>query len=313
MEPDLPVVLDDTQTPWYRHRWVKWASIAGAVTTVIVVAVATFLFVAWNASSEKALLDAADYALKNPGTYHVQTGGVADLTVQTDGQKYALDGTLDTVPVSAVISGNMLYAKSSDPQLFYDTFLKPSSESKAAAALMKGILPNLKNRWISINLDSTSVSSTFFDTLRCLLNARIALTSNTSGRQQLVEAYGAHPFLSVVRSGASSYRLLVNGIKLSAFQKTLSTTDTPESLANCSQTLRLLKGGTFIGAAMTVTLSPTKHTLDSLVLGGKASGETKITTDYSKVSKITVPAGSIDISQILGSLIQTLFGASLSK
>lgn len=302
--PDVPVI---EHIPWYKRRWAAWAGIAATIVVLLAAIVSLIVLAVWNASPEKALLDAADYALKKPGTYQVRSGTGIDAIMRTDGSLYAVDGTLRGVPVSAVLDDATLYVKSADPKRLYDMFVGPSA-SKTATALFGSILPNLKNQWISFSLQNSSDSAAFLNNIRCFADTRDIMVANDGrSRQQIQDTYLAHPFVTVTAKGGSRYQLVVDSKKSAAFQKAFSGTNASNALDSCGQIMILLSGEKIAGATMTVTLSESRHILQTLSYGNKAAGAIEIAADYSKVDPITIPSNSIDISQIVGSLIESLF------
>ncbi|USN96948.1 MAG: hypothetical protein H6797_02025 [Candidatus Nomurabacteria bacterium] len=309
MYPEPPIINEGEYKPWYRRRWARLSAVVFVGIAVVAVVMSIVMAITWNASAEKALLDATDYALKTPGTYHVQYGNLTNLTARVDGKKYAFDGTFDKTPVSIVIADGMLYAKSSDPQKLYETFVNPSKSSSAMSALLESILPNLKNHWISINLRTTSSSSNIGG-INCPLDIRDALTVDSS-RQQLIEVYAANPFLTVTRLNGSDYRVAIRSKKFSAFDKELVKSNVYQSLTSCPQENNLIKDNLLIGGSVVLKLSQ-DHKLQSMTATSK-SVTAKVTADYGAVAKIITPSDSVDVGQIIGSVIQSLFSSHAIK
>ena len=302
-EPD-GVVLDVEQVPQHRQRWVAW-TVFMVVTIVIFALVA--VSISWNVSSEKALLDAADYAMKNPGTYQVQAGKNLAIVARTDGRLYAVEGTLKGVPVAAIASSSTLYVKSSDPEKLYDTLLG-KSESKAAKELFGSLLKNLKNQWISFDLESVSKTSSLFGSIRCFFDTKsmIAGAQESSMLSDAGSAYLSHRFMAIKKSNPSQYQITVDGEKLSAFQGAYSQTETLKELDSCSQTFDSFDPSSFNDAKIKIDLSKSKHVLETLTYEGSVLESTKIKADYGRVEQITAPSNSIDVSQIIGSLIGSI-------
>lgn len=310
MQPDEPVVVtpDVEQVPWHRQRWVVWTMVVAVTITTFALVAVLIALITWNASSEKALLDAADYALKNPGTYQVQAGKDLSIVARTDGRLYAVDGTLKGAPITAVANSSTLYVKSSDPKKLYDTLLGVSA-SETSRELFGSLLKNLKNQWISFDLKSTSKSSLLFGNIRCFLGSKNAFSAeNNAASPEVGSAYLSHPFMTIAKSSPSQYQLTVDGKKISAFQGAYSQTKTSKELDSCSQTLASLDTGSLNDAKIKIDLSKSRHVLETLTYEGDASKSVKIKADYGKVEQITAPSNAIDVSQIVGSLIESILG-----
>ena len=306
-EQESPPAVDVNKDIWYMQRWIKWSGIAVAVLALFAVVALFVINMIWNASPEKALLDAADYALNKPGTYHVQSGKNADMKVQAKGGAYKITGTLSNMPVTIIIKDATLYAKSSNPKQLYDAFLKSSSKSKTTAALLSGILPSLKNRWISIGLDNQTIQSTFFGNIHCFLGTQSILTRDEDSRKKLSSVYAANPFLEIKESRQFNYSVKIDSEKLSDFQQGLSDTKASESLVNCAKSIQDLSSDVSSGAA-TISLSEVDHSLRTMTFGESSETETRVTASYGKVDKITAPTDAIDISQVVNSILETFLG-----
>lgn len=309
--PEQPVVADVTKDIWYMQHWVKLFGIALAVLTVFSVCVVLVASVVWSNSSEKALLDAAQYALDNPGEYTIEQGDKLDATLIVRGNSYKLDGTIDAVPLSAIVHNRVLYMSSSDPQLLYDVYLKNPKTSKTMNSLMKGVLPTLKNRWIRIDLDSDTIASTALGNITCLLDMRYAIGHGKGFKEYASEQYTENAFLDVRKTVRSTYRVTVDVKRMTAFQDAVSKGSNTGVFDNCPQLSLFVAGGNVKKIVVDISLTDTNNVLKTIEYKGLYDKSTKISASYTDVEKISPPNDAVDISQMLSSILQSFFGTQI--
>ncbi|MCA9334580.1 hypothetical protein KC953_00380 [Candidatus Saccharibacteria bacterium] len=306
-----PVIPDVSDDLGYMHRWVKRFGIALGVLAVFSICAVMIASVIWNDSSEKALLDATQYALDNPGKYTIQQGDKLDATLIVRGNSYKLDGKIDAVPLSAIVQNRVLYMSSSDPQLLYDTFLKNPKTSKAMNSLMKGFLPTLKNRWIRIDLDSDTNASTALGTITCLLDMRYAIGHGKGFNELAAQKYVENAFLNVRKTTHSTYRVTVDTGRMTTFQDAVSKGSNAGIFDNCPQLSSFVAGGKVNKIVVDVALTDTDNVLKTIEYKGLSDKSTKISASYTDVGKISPPKDAVDISQMLSSILQSIFGTQL--
>ncbi len=305
--------MTPTDVTWYRRRWFKVAIISLVATVILASLVIGVLFVKWNASPEKALFDASEHALKTPGTYQVKAKNI-DIKVDVNGQKYAASGTVDGAKIDVVISSNTLYIKSPDLEKLYDMFLA-ESVPKLFQPQASSILPTLRDKWISMNLQSLPASSTTIANARCGFDGKEILAADNNSRQQVTGVYLAHPFLDINTSSlspdATKYRLSVDDKKFSSFYESFSKTGFYQSLTGCPQTTATQNSSNLKDVVATVILTQSANQLKSFSV--VRSGSTiDVTADYSKAPTITAPTTAVSYEQISNNILQSYLRPFLS-
>ena len=300
-----------SRLPLYRRQWFKRAAIIVVAALFLVVVIAIVLFLLWWNSPEKALLDAADYGAKTPGTYHVLAKDT-DATITFRDNEYAIDGTLDGAQIQAILFGNTLFVKTPSPNQLYNLLMGTSSQQ--IPAIITAILPTVANQWISVNLDNTNLGAKSFQTSQCLIDEKESIAHDPNARRQWGSAYLSHRFLSITtaqKGSSKEYDVSVNASARDGFFSALQKTSFYESLTNCSKNtdaLRSLGEGQSPAAAITF-VSGGQHILQSMVLNPSSNDPINITTNYKDVPTISLPTKSISSDELVVRYLQSVGGS----
>lgn len=320
-----PTETRPVAVPFYRRRWFLWT--AGAIgALVITVCIAVFALLAmWRNSPESALLDALQYAVKTPGVYHVTTSGV-DATVTVRDQRYGIKGTLKDVPIEAVLYGGTLSVKSSQPDKLYDLLMANAKTNTQLQAIVRTIAATVKDKWISINLQSTKLQTGEAQSAQCLAQVRDSLANSPQGWQDLQPVYATHRFVQASDPSGNNYSVTLNGQKTVDFLNAFYETDFYQSLTDCGNlktpTVSLLN-------KLQVTFSLSKEqtirsvfvrqpksalseerAIQSVIVRQPNQPDIKITANYTDVPSVVVPTDAISLDRLLVRYLQS-FTSSL--
>lgn len=298
--------------PWYKHKWVKVVGLALASLSIIAAMTITVLFVQWNGRPEKAMFDAIDYALKQPGVYHV-TSKDMDITVQVDGEQYAVDAKVDSVPVYLVGKGDILYLKTPQPQQLIEKIV-PESSLNSIRPVIGGVVESAKDKWLRVNLSNQSMSFAIFDQLGCATTAKDVMADDKNTRGAVASTYLAHPFfdfnLKTQESSRNVYTLTIDEQQRQQFRSALTKTRAAQTLSDCMDTpvpvLENLKV-----TSLDMDIARPIHRFNSIALETKSGGLATVKADYDTQPKITIPTDTVELNQIVGSvfsmIMQTYF------
>ena len=293
--------------PLYRKRWFLW-TIGAIGALVITVCAAVFVLLAmWRNSPESALLDAVQYAVKTPGTYHVMTSDV-DATVTVRDQRYGIKGTLKGVPIEAVLYGGTLSVKSSQPDKLYDLLMANAKTNTQLQAIVRTIAATVKDKWISINLQSTKLQTGEAQSAQCLAQVRDSLANSPQGWRDLQSAYAAHTFVQAADPYEGRYGVTLNGQKTVGFLNAFYETDFYQSLTDCGN-LKTPAEDLLNKLQATFALSK-ERTIQSVTARQPNRPDVEITANYADVPSVVTPTDAISLDQLLVRYLQS-FTSSL--
>lgn len=304
-----PSVDGGTQqsTPWYSNKWVKIVGIVLATLSVVVALGAVVLAIQWNSRPEKVMFEAIDYALKQPGSYHVTTPTI-DMRVAVDGRQYSVDATIDSVPLQAVVNADVLFIKTPQPEQLVEKIV-PASELASLKPVIGGIVSSSKDKWLQINLKNKALDFPVFDQLNCAVVAKSIMTSNDPTRKAVVGAYLKHPFLdfrtTTTADASVTYETTLSDQKRQDFRDALWKTDAKQTLSQCDETpvpvLEKLKVTT-----LTMEIARPVHKFQKITLATEGSKVATVTADYSKKPTITIPDDVTNLDQVVGSVFSAI-------
>ena len=282
--------------PFYRKRWFLWT--AGAIgALVIAITIAAFTLLAlWRNSPESALLDAMQYAVKTPGSYHITTGDT-NATVTVRDQRYGVKGTVEGVPIEAVLYGGTLSVKSSQPDKLYDLLMANAKTNIVLQRIVQTIAAGVKDKWISVNLQSTRLQAGEAQTAQCLTQVKDSLANNPQGWRDLQSAYVAHRFVQAADPHENKYSVTLNGQKAVDFLATFSQTDFYQSLTNCNDA-ETPAADLLNKLQATFTLSE-QRTIQSVTIRQANKSDINITANYTDVPSVNAPTDAISLDQLL--------------
>lgn len=293
----LPIV----RTPLYRRRWFLWV-VGAAAVLVIAAGITVFAsFLAWRNSPESALLDATQYAMKTPGSYHISAHDV-DLTVITGNQRYGLNGTVRGVPIAAVLYGGMLYVKSSQPDKLYGMLMNTQPNEQLQTAI-QAIAQTLKDKWIMINLQNTKLQAGQAQGAQCLVQAKDSLANNPHAWNEVQSVYLTHRFVGASNAGGGAFNVSLDGARAGDFLNALFKTDFYHSLTDCASST-VPATGMLNNLQATVTLSP-QRSLQSVTARSQGKTTAVLTASYKDVPAIDLPTDSVSLDQLVVRYLQS--------
>lgn len=310
---------DEKGAPWHSRRWLVVLAVFFAVISMVVVGVAATAHFKWQASPEKALLDALDYSAKTPATYKVTTQDI-NATVSYDGNRSAAQGMYKSIAFNAVIDGSTLYVKSSTPAELVRAFT-PKNLPTSMQPVVDAITKKIADRWVSVSLDSLPATSAY-DTqnVSCVTAANAQLKANKEVKKELATLYAGNKFLAIEKTATTdkshAYTIDVNNGLFDGFIKELKGSKFYNSLK--SDCVRFVQSATDLKARHAnvkadIMLSKSKNALQSLTLKTGTGNPLKVAANYGSVGTINAPTDSISYDSITNSVIQTVLQAYLNN
>ncbi len=277
----------------------KWPLIGVVVAVVIIIIVSLTAFALWMNSPQKALMDAANHALENPARYTLKSKGVT-ASLDVGGKAYHASAVIDGLNTEAIISGSTLYLRSDNPKAL---LARMTGEQPGLLGVLRPILSQLKNQWISLSLERPVIKSTDISGLNCLVTARDSLAHNGEAQRELLSTYAGQQFIGIssVKSAGSdmSYVLSLDGAKLQSFKTAFTKTNLFASLVSCMGFINQpLDTSQLSGAKATVVLSPDHH-LKMISLSGVFDDSLQVTADYDAHPTIKIPRDVKTTDQIV--------------
>lgn len=299
---------------WHRNKWVRIAAIVvfGLIVTAIVAAMAFWAL--WNSRPEKALFDSIDYALSQPGAYHIKSKD-ADIRLWVNGQQYQADGVFSGIPVQFVGSANLLYIRSSNPQALADKITSVPKQG-ALASIITPELNNLKDRWISVNLQGQSFRPALVDQFYCTTNTRDALSGNTASRREAYAAYTTNSFLKLTKANengdVSTYDVSFESSKYDSFAAELRNSELLDSSSGCDS-VELPDGKQLENVSVTLDITKAQHRIKKMTIHDNSNHDTVVTADYDAKHEITLPTDAIDMDQLLNGFFKSFIQSSIQR
>lgn len=293
--------------PWYRRKWVRIVGIMLAALSIVVALGVVVLAVQWNSRPEKVMFEAIDYALKQPGSYHM-TSDTIDIKLAVDGRQYAVDATVDSVPLKAVVNADVLFIKTPQPEQLVEKIV-PASQLASLKPVIGGIVSESKDKWLQINLKNKALDFPVFDQLGCALKAKSVMSSSDDARRSVTTTYLKHPFLVFQTTESSdtsvTYNMTLDDKKREEFREALWKTDVKQSVSECVETpIPVLEN--LDVTALTMEIAKPIHKFQKLTLMAGDKNVGVVTTDYSKKPVITIPEDATNLDQVVGSVFTTI-------
>jgi hypothetical protein len=305
MAPELTAPI--TRVPLYHKRWFKRVVVAIVAALTVGALIAVILFLSWWNSPEKALLDAGDYMVKTPGLYHVSSRTM-NLDVVIREYEYEAKGTLNGITIDAIYFGGNLYVKSPDPDALYKFFMGVDDSAKIPT-VVQSIIPTVKDKWISINLQNVTLGSQNVLRMKCISEEREAISHSPDARRQWAATYLAHRFMNITttkQGDQSLYQLSINGSARVDFFTALLKTSFYQSLLSCSKDSDILQNVPSSKVFANITLSQPQHIPKSFVISPNTDITTTVTTNYLSVPDITIPTDAVSSDQLVIRYLQSI-------
>ncbi len=298
--------------PWYRHKAVRVVGVVLAVLSVLMTIAIAVAFVQWNGRPEKALFDAIDYSLKQPGSYAVSAEGFT-ASIQVKDRQFAADATVESIPVHLIGNADVLYVKTPQPEQLLEKIVPESSLSQLRP-LIGGIVATAKERWLKVNLKDKSLNFAAFDQLACAAAVKNILAFDDTTRRGVAGAYMANPFLVIdsvdKQEKHETYSMTVDAAKRAEFRKALAKTEASETMPDCIESpMNLLEQ--LDVKSLRVEVAKPVHRFVSVTLEMPRGGIATMTADYAKKPEIAIPKESVELNQVMSSvftnMLQTYF------
>jgi hypothetical protein len=310
---------EQSSPSWHKHRWLIVLGIFFAVLSMVVVGISVATYLAWQASPEKALLDAVEYSSKTPAEYRIVTDDFT-VSVSYDGEHSAITGTYDSVKFNAIVDGSIIYIKSSTPKELVALFA-PKEIVEKYQPTVDAIASRITDRWVSMSLDRVPLGNdSDASSISCWISANAQLTTNKQAKKELASLYTNNRFLAIdktaVTDKSNKFTVKIDHAKLDEFMTNLKKSDFYGSLkSQCADTVQRLAdmAQKHTDAAAEILLSKSKNALQKLTLGGVSDQPYSITARYGDVGKIVVPTDAITYESISNSILQTMVWSYLNN
>lgn len=297
---------------WYSKRWLVVVVVFLAVIAMAVVGVYSSSQLAWQASPEKALMDAMNYSSKTPGTYNIKSKDMV-ASVSYDGERFAAVGTYKSVPYNVVVAGTMLYVKSTAPAKLAD-MLVVNDSVKNIKPLMDAIAARITDKWVAVSLqDFPQTKDGASNHIACAMTARSFAATNKAAMKDLAAIYDTNRFLAANKTNETDksheYDLAIDSNMFGNFMTEFKKSRVHDSLgAECDTVINTIEklGSKEGNARASVFLSKSKNALQKATIDGSASGAVSVDAHYGDVGVITIPTDAIPYTSITNGVIQTM-------
>lgn len=290
--------------PLYRRRWFQLSVAVVGLLTIGGIVAAIMVFGVWKNSPERALLGAARHVAVAPGSYRVVTDTL-DVTIVSQDRRYGLSGTVNDMPIEAVLYGGMLYARSSQPEKLYELFVGTARQpNQQLQAIIQAVAPALKDKWVMINLNNVTGQSQQLRGAQCAAQLRNSLASPAAWGQ-LQSVYMSHRFIqSVDRQGEdSAYSMTIDGEKLAGFWSAVQQSGFFRALIECEDMPKSI-GTQSLQAKVSIKEVDSQFMLQSAVFSMKGKELATVTAEYAEVPAIETPKDSTSIDQLVVRILQ---------
>lgn len=290
--------------PWYNKGWLKMFSIVIIALIVLGSVAIAVLSVIWNFSQQKALFDAVDYAIQNPGVYKV-VAGPNKLDITANRQRYAVTGDFSGLKVDFVIVGNSMYVKTPDPNRLFESLVDQKVKGKLAK-IKANLSKSMKNKWVKISLETPPIPSSFLSQINCATDAMDLLAHNPSAWSQLAFLFDQHKIFTVSSPVKSTYTAEFDGKQVDNFYDDLIQTSSYRSLDNCVGVITIELIEKLQGGGVTVALTQPGHYASTIDVEKDSEKVATIRAEYSGVPTVSVPQDAVSIDQIIIQIIDDL-------
>lgn len=328
MDDQEPVSLEKsentTQTPApvvepakgsKRSKWVLWTVVAVAIVTLGLAVAAVMAFSAWNNSSQKVLLDAAKYAMEQPGLY-TYSGLDNKITIQKGDGVYSASIVFKDSNLDFVADSSAVYFKADDVAKLF-SLATGSEVSTGLDSFMKPLFDKVKGKWVYVDLKTSVLKNDSTNKFSCLTDNLGKLTQDNAAREKLASVYVNNQFLTVVDKPSTgtdlNYDVLLDNAKLQSFADGFQQTSFYLSLSSCTD----IKGGLLpdlskVQGSASITLTK-DHKFKQIVVSGKdGKDKTTINATYDGLKSIQIPKDATSIDDLFGNIF-TGFAQSLQS
>lgn len=303
---------DEASTPWHSNRLLVIVTIFFAVVSMAVVGISVATHFAWQASPEKAMIDAIDYSAETPATYDIVTKDI-NATVSYDGKRQAITGRYKAVEFNAVVDGNRLYVKSSTPAELVKLFTADDLPENFRP-MVDAIVARITDKWVSTSLERLPASNASESrNISCMLAAKSQFITNKDAKKELAKLYESNRFLvmekAAVTDKSNAYKVTIQDEEFDGFVIALKKGQLYKSLrSDCENFVQTMVGmknkdGDF---SADILLSKSKNAFQKITARSVNSGSTTIDVRYGDVGTITIPGDSISYDSLSTGVIQSM-------
>lgn len=255
---------------------------------------------------DDTVVDAVNYTLKTPGTYHVASEVTNGSLVVAD-NGFSWSGAIGGVDVDAILTGEMLYIKSPAPDRLYSMVTGSNNPVEQA---IQTLTDKLRNRWIKSDLQKSQLGTQITNTLKCAYEQKNILQQNDSAREEWLHAFRDTSFW-VIRKGPDNgsttmYQLLMDTTARASLFAKVRQTAYYRLLTSCQSGIDMsrIAEGHWLNA--TVTLSQPEHIMQSIVVDLGTSGTMTITPNYQITGSVSPPSDAASIDELLIEYLKSL-------
>lgn len=264
------------------------------------------MYVSWQSSPEKVLVDAATYARTTPGAYHIMTSN-GDVTAHYDGKLLAASGTYSNMQFDSIIDGQTAYLKTATPDKLV-ALLGTDTVPVTLRPLVGAISQLIANRWMEVSLDQLPSTDTTESTL-CALDGNDQLTRNTDAVIQLIKVYMQHDFMKIKTEKSDGTQILsiaFDNDKVKGFWDAMEKTQYYESLTtSCASLLKVLRSVDVSAVTATVSVDDTSHVLKTVQLVLPNKQQVRVVAAYGHEPAVSVPANTLSYETITNMIWQS--------
>lgn len=312
-------VSSEKTTPWHDKRWLVIAAIFFTVVSMVVVGISVAAHMAWQASPEKALVDAFEFSSKTPATYKVATKDL-NMTVSYDGKRQAANGAYKSVRFNAIVDGTTLYLKSETPEELVKLFT-PRGMPDTLRPAVDAATTKITNKWVSLSLEQLPLGNASQSrSISCMTGVRSQLASDKDAKKELTKIYENNRFLNAEKTAtteqSNAYKLTVNDATFGNFASALKGSSLYRSQkTECGKVVQSVidaqaKRG---DAAAEVMLSKSKNALQKATLTDTDGAKTTIDVNYGDVGTIVIPSEPVSYDEITNGIVQTVVQSYLNN
>lgn len=294
---------------WFKQPKFRLFSLMAVGIAIFLAIVAALIYMMWQNSPEKALLDAVDYARKSPAAYKVTAPDGSQMDITTDGVRIRMDGRYDGANISTIVDGLNVYLKTDSPEVLIKA-VDDQENSLGNSPLVQRWFTTLdeytSDKWMMVSVENFPRSTLGVAMLQCSLALRTGLSDADDSIPQLRDTYALNQFISTKSSasdqGGSTHTYAVDSQKMQTFFGKLLQTPLGRQIGNCGYVPEMLEDQTPKDLTFTVSVSQPEHRFRSITINADGKELTKITVENKPQETIELPTEVFDFGRVLNAL-----------
>lgn len=276
---------------------------------LLVGTIAILMYTKWHSGSEKALLDAINYARKSPAMYTVTTADGSNYTVESDGVQIALKGNVQDVRLEAIADGKDIYLRTSTPKEFIDMIVQYDVDEKAPEYLddwIKSIKSILGDQWILVKIDSFEPRSLAVTAIQCAIGLRMNISEADNSLDNVRDTYLSNRFIvtrdTSTKKDNTTYTFSMDENRLRGFFSGLQQTNLGGKTTDCGYVPDFMKKAGYEEVVYDITISQSQHRLQKIIVRDGKTEFATVTVDNAARPEIEVPSNAFDADKLLQGL-----------